>query len=127
VHGESDVFDLSKGAQVTIEDQNGVIFSADYKNCRMNRRRRHNFRCMDESRSSVVYFRKLRSENSVRFGIFGRSHATPGETKGPLTMRISTGNLQRGGGVPGCIVKRGHLICEKLAPWRIRAGRTSSR
>jgi hypothetical protein len=44
-----------------------------------------------------------------------------------MTMRISTGNLQRAGVVPRCIAKRGHLICEKLAPRRIRAGKTSAR
>lgn len=127
VHGESDVFDLSKGAHVTIEDQNRVIFSADYANCRTNGWRSHTFRCLDESRSSVVYFHKLRSENSVRFEFFGRSRAAPDETKVPLTMRISTGDLKRAGVAPGCIAKRGHLICKRSAPWRTREGKTSSR
>ena len=120
VYGESDIFDVSKGVRVTLEDQKGVTIELDYPNCRKLGKKGDRYRCLGNDGTNTAYFFSEIDTQIVRFRIFGSGEVDDTTLLGPFITTIATGDLRRAGLSPRCRGWSGTSICE---PHRIDPSR----
>jgi len=118
VYGEEDILDLIEGARVSVTDKNGFTIDVDLSNCRSLRH--SNFRCKNDMGTSIGFFFHRRNEKTFRFWLIHSGNSSPSELRGPLVVKIATGDIERAGMSSDCSSSRGRLDCKRLDPKRKR-------
>jgi hypothetical protein len=116
VYGEVDIHDLSEGAQVSVTDRNGITIDVDLSNCRS--RRNGHFRCRNESGTSIGFFSHLRDPKTIRFWLIHAGGSSPSELRGPVIVKVATGNIERAGMAASCSNSSDRLDCRRSFPNR---------
>jgi hypothetical protein len=116
VYGQEDILDLIEGAQVSVTDKSGSTIDVELSNCQS--RRNDNFRCRNEMGTSIGFFFHRRDEKAFRFWLVHSGDSSASALRGPLIVKIATGDIERVGISSDCSSSRGHLECKRLAPDR---------
>ncbi len=111
VYGAEDIHDLSEGARVSLVDKNGITIDVDLSHCRS--RHNGNFRCRNERGTSIGFFSQHRDPKTSRFWLVHSGESSASDLRGPVIVKISTGDIERAGIASNCSSSGDRLDCRR--------------